>query len=326
LLTALLLALPAVAHAQSAKASAEALFEEGRRLMSEGKLEEACPKFADSHKLDASSGTLINLGSCYEKLGRTASAWASYEEAGSLAASSGRADHVAVAERRAGALKPLLARAKVLVATPTDGLEIKRDGVTVTKGEWGLPIPIDAGAHTYVATAPGHQPWTLTVTVAKAAEGGRPVVVDVTVPALERSPEAAPALTIPEKSEAPDPGPKAPPPPTSTWHPQRTAALVAGGIGVVGLGIGAIFAVTAKSTYTTSLDSCPRDKNLCTPNGVSQRDDAIRQATFSTAFVGVGLAGATLGTVLWLTAPKAASTVAVQVAPAPGGLQLRGAW
>src|SRR5690348_1000013 len=87
------LAWSATAHAQAAsqKATAEALFEEGRKLMAEGKVAEACPKFADSEQLDASSSTLLNLASCYEKLGRTASAWATYREAASLANANGRA-------------------------------------------------------------------------------------------------------------------------------------------------------------------------------------------------------------------------------------------
>src|SRR3954467_9213570 len=96
------LAWSATAHAQaSQKATAEALFEEGRKLMAEGKAADACPKFADSEQLDASSSTLLNLASCYEKLGRTASAWATYREAASLASANGRAEHLTIAQKRA---------------------------------------------------------------------------------------------------------------------------------------------------------------------------------------------------------------------------------
>src|SRR5262249_43356511 len=84
---ALLVAAP-LARAQSNKVAAEALFEEGRRLMSEGKVADACPKFADSQSLDPSPGTLLNLASCYEKMGMTATAWATYREAASLASAS----------------------------------------------------------------------------------------------------------------------------------------------------------------------------------------------------------------------------------------------
>ena len=73
------------------KAAAQALFDEGKRLMDAGQFAQACPKFADSEKLDPGVGTLLNLGVCYEKNGQTASAWATYKEAASAAANAGEA-------------------------------------------------------------------------------------------------------------------------------------------------------------------------------------------------------------------------------------------
>ena len=55
-------------------ATAEKLFQEGRRLMANGSIEEACAKFTESQRLDPSSGTLINLAACHAELGMTASA------------------------------------------------------------------------------------------------------------------------------------------------------------------------------------------------------------------------------------------------------------
>src|SRR5271166_5257799 len=71
------------------KAAAQAIFDEGKRLMDAGQFAQACPKFADSEKLDPGVGTLLNLGVCYEKNGQTASAWATYKEAASAAANAG---------------------------------------------------------------------------------------------------------------------------------------------------------------------------------------------------------------------------------------------
>ena len=76
---------PRVAAAQGDKATAEALFAEGRRLMSSGDYKTACPKFAASQKLDPGLGTSLNLADCYEKLGKTASAWAEFRDAAAAA-------------------------------------------------------------------------------------------------------------------------------------------------------------------------------------------------------------------------------------------------
>ena len=57
-------------------------FEEGRALLEAGKYEEACAKFTASITDDPDApGTLLNLGLCNEKLGRTATALAWYRKA-----------------------------------------------------------------------------------------------------------------------------------------------------------------------------------------------------------------------------------------------------
>src|SRR5215472_1302913 len=78
-------AVPVRAQQASTEVAAQALFEEGKRLMSEGKYREACAKLADSERLDPGAGTLLNLAACYEKNAQTASAWSTYVEAVTLA-------------------------------------------------------------------------------------------------------------------------------------------------------------------------------------------------------------------------------------------------
>src|SRR6185295_11820463 len=73
-------------------AGAEKLFTEARKLLEAGKYAEACQKLADSHQLDPAVGTLLNLAQCYTKLGKTATAWATYQEAAAAAKAAGQPD------------------------------------------------------------------------------------------------------------------------------------------------------------------------------------------------------------------------------------------
>ena len=63
---------------------ADALFREGRALMKKGDYATACPKLEESYRLDPAAGTGINLGDCFEKQGKVASALLAYQAARAL--------------------------------------------------------------------------------------------------------------------------------------------------------------------------------------------------------------------------------------------------
>src|SRR5580704_9685893 len=185
------------------KVAAESLFEDARALVAAGKYAEACPKFADSQRLGPSVATLLNLANCWEKLNRTATAWAAYREAASAANAAGRKDYLATALKHADGLAPKLARLTVTVSQPAPGLQVKRDGVVVESAEWGTGIPVDIGSHSIEASAPGRKSWQVALDVAQ--DGAQAAV---TVPALEEAPvePAAPAAPLPSAAS-----PAAPP-------------------------------------------------------------------------------------------------------------------
>src|SRR5688500_10853668 len=66
------------------KAAAEAQFDSGLALLKAGKYAEACPKPESSQSIDPAVGTRRYLGEGYARLGRTASAWAAFRQAGSM--------------------------------------------------------------------------------------------------------------------------------------------------------------------------------------------------------------------------------------------------
>src|SRR5438445_10663209 len=75
-------------------AIAEALFQEGRKLVEQKHFSEACPKFAESQRLDPGIGTLLNLAACHELEGKTATSWSEFTQA------LGQAEHEARADAR----------------------------------------------------------------------------------------------------------------------------------------------------------------------------------------------------------------------------------
>jgi hypothetical protein len=320
--TALFVSAPAaVAQSSADKAAAEALFQTGRDLMNAGKYKDACEKFEGSQKLDSGLGTLLFLADCYEKADRLASAWATFREAESIASGRGDQSRAQVARGRYTALEPRLSKLWIKVADGNDpGTQVKRDGQPIPRESWGVALPTDAGEHLLEASAPGRKPWST-----KVAITGEAANVSAEIPVLEVAPaEAAPA-TAPAAAVT-SPPPEAAPAPSNTL---RTVSFIVGGVGIVGLGLGTFYTVRANSKKNESLKHCPDDPNICEPEGVSLRNQALSSAHLATAFMiggSVLLAG---GLVLYFVAPSGApsktgtgSMLRVAAGPAPGGGQV----
>ena len=168
----------AAAQAGNDKAAAEALFDEGRKLMADHQFAQACAKFEASQRLDPGVGTMLNLADCYEKAGRTASAWAEFRETISAAHEAGSAERERVARQRVQQLEPKLS---YLTIVPWQGQEVSvsRDGVAIDPGVLGTAIPVDPGTHVISASATGKRSWSTDVVVGDHADR-----VSVSVPIL----------------------------------------------------------------------------------------------------------------------------------------------
>ena len=288
------------------KATAEALFSEGRTLATAGNCAEAIPKFQASQKLDPGVGTLLNLAECYEKVGRTASAWAEYREVISLARQAGSKDREELATQKSKALEPKLSRLAIKVTGDAAGVTVTRDGEAVQAAELGVAIPVDPGKHVIEASAPGKK--THSVTVEVGAESDSQVIEIPELVAGEAGPGSGPGD---EAKGA-----------TSYGSTQRTIGLVAGGLGIVGVAVGAVFGLQAGSKWDDAKSKCEDYPYDCGPDGVELADEAKSSATISTiGFIagGVLLAG---GAALYFTAGSGEKAVAVGVGP--GSLRIRG--
>ncbi|MEB2325077.1 MAG: hypothetical protein OZ921_21365 [Sorangiineae bacterium] len=317
-------------------AAAEALFREGKVLLDRGELEAACTKLAASQELDPSSGTLLNLATCHERQGRTATAWAEFLAAARLAQTQGRPERVAEGKKRAAALEPALSYMVITVTKRVPGLAIRRDDTELDAGTWGSRIPIDPGPHALVASAAGYDAVELHITIGKSPEVKTVIIPELRAAAAPSTPTAAPTTTPPAAEKPQTAARTASPALTSSaadadhGAPNHTVAYVVGGLGGAALIAGGIFGGLAMSAYSRAKEECPTKMN-CNEAAMSARDSAATRAMIADVGIGVGVVGLGVASVLYFTAgdgagSRAAATFTPYAAPSQAGFSLEGAF
>jgi hypothetical protein len=311
-----------LASAQSTgadRASAEALFNEGISLVAAGNYAEGCRKFEGSQGLDPTLGTELRLADCYERLGKTASAWAAFKHAQGVARVQNQAERAELARQRVEALEPKLAYLSLeLEGSAPPGIVVERNGSVVPLASLGVAIPIDPGAQRVTVTAPSFVGWSKTLEVAPG-----PGKLRIRIPRLEKQPPPRVAAAVPWSKSA-----------ASTT--QRTAGVVTGVVGIAGILAGGGFGLYAKQVGDRSKEDafCPTDDhNGCTAEGVDLRDRARSFGTASTISFIAGAALLTSGIVLWSTAsasPEHPERARLQLRAAGTNMalatSLRGSW
>lgn len=296
------------------KAAAEALFDEGRKLMAAGDFKAACAKLEASQALDAGVGTQLNLADCYEKLGRTASAWAQFRETITAARSAGSPERERIARERAEALEKQLSY--LTISAPDEpNLSVTRETTRVDAAAIGSALPVDPGTYVIAAAAPGKQRWTTTVTVGPSGDRVR-----VSVPSLEVQPTEAVAQTAPQLTAAATQSAPA-------SNTQKLFGIITTGTGVAALAVGSFFGLNAASRWSDAKADCD-PYPYCGERGQQLARDAKRSGTVSTVAFIAGSALLAGGLVLWLTAPSESrdTQTAFAVGVGAGSVQLRGSF
>lgn len=310
------------------RATADALFRDARTLMNKKEYSKACRKLEESQRLDPQGGTLLNLAVCHAREGRTASAWVELQEAAEIARNAKRRDRVRLAEKELKQLESKLSRLTIDVPEQSrvPGLVLHRGIETLGEGAWGTAVPVDPDTElTLEAEAPGYRSWKLGVTLEPAEQK------TVVVPKLEKLP---PPPKKPRKKSAAEVQAEKEEKERQTL---RTIALVAGGVGIVGVGVGSYFGLRAMSKEKESDDHC--EGSLCDPEGLDLSEQADRAATVSNVAFGLGLAGLGVGTYFFLISqppdekkpaadPSEAARVQLvpSIAPGAGSILMTGRW
>jgi tetratricopeptide (TPR) repeat protein len=298
------------AQAQSSDSSAlaEQLFNQARDLTKANKWAEACPKFEASLRYDPVLGTRLNLATCYEHIGKLASAWGLYRESMDAAKKAGDSKRADYAQKQATALEPRLP--KLSISAPANkpaGFVVKRDGTPIDSGELGVALYVDPGTHEVTAAAAGFEPFSITVTLIEGKTETLAIPALVAKPVTEdKKPEVEAEVDTAAIS--------------AKARQRKFIALGLGGGGVVALAVGFVFGAKASSSYDDAKKLCGDDLACSSANfdkGKKLVADARSAGTISTVLVGVGVAAVAAGVVVYLTAPKAPERATARLVPVP---------
>lgn len=293
------------AAAQSAEA--QELFDEGRRALAGGDYATACTKLAASERIERAVGTLLSLAECEEGLGQLASERLHLQEAASWAdASHNPLNRGPIARRRFADVDKRVPRL-TLQRTPGAPLDsqVTRDGVNLGAAAFDAPLPVDAGRHVIVVSAPGHATATYAVTL---KEGEQTALV--VGPAGEETPTPRSGGLL-------------------GW-PRRTWVYALGGVGVAGVALGSFFGLRTFSTWNQAQHDCGSG---CAPGSPAHAEasEAHTDAAVSTVSFLAGGAALAAGAYLFFSAPHDGKTaVGVRVVPwlaaGAGGASVGGSW
>jgi hypothetical protein len=268
-------------------AAAEVLFRAGRQLLIEARLEEAYAKFEESYRLDPTAGALFNLGECRWKQGKTASAWALYQQAATLADVQGKPDLMDLAGTRANQLQADLSYLTVHVASAVPGLEVMRDGVLVGRAQFDVSVPVDPGRHSIALRAPGYEPLELAVVVGEKHDRQ-----SINLPKLKEKPLAS--------APPPQPAPVAARITETRFVETRPNPWpwVLGGVGATSLLVGSVSGILAISENHRMAKDCPARLN-CNSDVLQAQGRRDNEAKIAWISIPVGIA-AVGGAATWM--------------------------
>jgi hypothetical protein len=219
------------------------------------------------------------------------------------------------------AIPTIIFQAKDGAGTDIIAVKVTMDAEVIAERLEGTALSIDPGSHTFIFETAGQPAVTKQLVIQQGEKDRRERVAfgPTAAPVVPRGP--TPSTTPGTLPSTPDLGASSS---ISGLGTQKILAIVAGGVGVIGLGVGTIFGAIALSQKSAAQSACPGSQCL-TQDGSNKWSDAASKGNVSTiGFIigGVGVAGAA---VLWFTAPSSSGS-STQVGFGPGALQVKGTW
>lgn len=292
------LAAPAIAQQPPHKLDpvaqeAQQLFVEGREAMKKGELGRAAGLFLRSQELHPTVGTLMNLATIEEQLGKISSAVAHFELATKELPEGD--ELLPVAKAGIARLKPRVPTLRIdrAVGAPAD-MSIKVEGAALAASQVGAERKLDPGSYTITTEAPGHEPRRYTV---KLLEGAHDTLAVEPGKAIAT---ASPTAQAPARTS-----------------PLASVGWAFTGLGLAGLGVGAVSGGLAIAKKGEASDACPNPAK-CNVSGLEAAASGRALAGVSTAaFVlgGVGVAAGITMIIVGRDKPAKQVEQAMSIAP-----------
>jgi len=290
---------PASAHAQAnggnaaapdeaSVKKAQSLFLKGSDLYKAKKFEQALDAFKQSYATVASPNSHLYIARCLADMGRRGEAYLEYEKVIEEATERAKTEEryaptrdQAKTERDDVGAKIALVTVNVANADP--GTTVKIGETEVPQAQWGKPFPVEPGTVEASAQSGGQSIGQQTLTL--AAGDKRDLAFD-----------AKPAIATP--AEVADTSGK-----KSSLRP---IAYVAGGVGLVGLGMFTAFGLMSQSTYSDLKDNC--GTGPCPASFSDQISTGKTQQTLANVGLVVGIVGAAAGVTLFVLSSKSSKS------------------
>lgn len=297
----------AEAQTDQERAGARAAATAGADAFDAGRYQESVDYFTRAESLVHSPVHLIYLGRAQLKLGKWVKARETFLKISREGAPDGASEAVVQAVKDAddelAVLEPKLPYLTVKVQGAPDGTQyaVTLDGTELPNALVGVATPVDPGSHIVRATAQGYDSGDVSVDV---TEGQREEVVAEVSATGEPTSAAAPPPQQPAAGSATTADMSTDQMADTGGAPSglRTGSYIALGVGVVGLGVGTVFALGAKSDADEADKLCGGNRSNCeVDEGTSDarkvnklNDDSGSKKTLS--IVGFLVGGAGIGT------------------------------
>jgi hypothetical protein len=328
-------AAPARAPTEADVAAAQALYRDARTLDRQGKLDDAITHAQSAFRLAPLPVIGLELGRLLLEAKRLADAYAVFSGLDALPASARESDRGRSARQEAASLAASLRgklAALVFSLRRIEGVEVELDGAPVSGEALQQPVLVEAGVHNVTWRRDGRACASITVRL----QEGDSRVVDLgdgmsacnPPPVKDEGKDAEPAAASPPPRAldlVPASGaPPTRPPEASSSRPVLWIGAGAIGLGLVGAVVGEYTGLKAKSDYEGVSAQCPAAG--CSPAAYDVRVQA-RAASQEASIelgVGIGVALAGVGAVLYDVLALTPSKRAVRVGVSPTGVWLTG--